>query len=156
MRCRLIAAGTRLPDWVNSGFRDYQRRLRAPLLLELEEIPIAMCRAGENPEPAMAREGEKMLATLGPKDHVVALEVLGASMSTQELGVWLSAKLRQAKPLAFLIGGPNGLAPACARRADESWSLSPLTLPHALARILVAEQLYRAMSLLAGHPYHRA
>ena len=111
MRCRLIAAGTRLPDWVNSGFRDYQRRLRAPLLLELEEIPIAMCRAGENPEPAMAREGEKMLATLGPKDHVVALEVLGASMSTQELGVWLSAKLRQAKPLAFLIGGPNGLAP---------------------------------------------
>ena len=77
-------------------------------------------------------------------------------MSTQELGVWLSAKLRQAKPLAFLIGGPNGLAPAVPERADESWSLSPLTLPHALARILVAEQLYRAMSLLAGHPYHRA
>lgn len=155
MKCRLIAAGTRLPEWVNTGFREYQKRLRAPLLLELEEIAIATVRAGENPEPAMAREGEKMLAALGPKDHVVALAVAGASMSTAQLGTWLAARLRQAKPLAFLIGGPNGLAPACLERADEAWSLSPLTLPHALARILVAEQLYRAMSLMAGHPYHR-
>jgi 23S rRNA (pseudouridine1915-N3)-methyltransferase len=156
MKCRLIAVGTRLPDWVNTGFREYQKRLRAPLLLELEEIPLATSRAGENPEPAMAREGDKMLATLGPKDHVVALAVSGASMSTAQLSLWLAGRLRQAKPVAFLIGGPNGLAATCALRADESWSLSPLTLPHALARILVAEQLYRAMSLLAGHPYHRA
>jgi 23S rRNA (pseudouridine1915-N3)-methyltransferase len=156
MKCRLIAVGTRMPDWVNAGFREYQKRLRAPLALELEEIPIAVCRAGENPQPAMAREGGRMLATLGPKDHVVALEISGASMSTGELGVWLNARLRQAKPLALLIGGPNGLSPECLERADERWSLSPLTLPHALVRILVAEQLYRAMSLAAGHPYHRA
>ena len=156
MKCRLIAAGTRLPDWVNAGFLEYQKRLRAPLVLELEEIPVATRRAGENPQRAIAREGANMLAALGPKDHVVALEVAGVSMSTAELSVWLNAKLRQAKPLALLIGGPNGLAHACLERADERWSLSALTLPHALVRILVAEQLYRAMSLAAGHPYHRA
>ena len=118
MKCRLIAAGTRLPDWINTGFLEYQKRLRAPLVLELEEIPIVMCRAGENPGPAMAREGERMLAALGPKDHVVALEVSGSSMSTAELSVWLNAKLRQAKPLALLIGGPNGLARACLEHGD--------------------------------------
>jgi 23S rRNA (pseudouridine1915-N3)-methyltransferase len=104
----------------------------------------------------MVREGERMLAALGPKDHVVALEISGASMSTSELSAWLNAKLRQARPIALLIGGPNGLSPACLERADERWSLSPLTLPHALVRILVVEQLYRAMSFAAGHPYHRA
>jgi 23S rRNA (pseudouridine1915-N3)-methyltransferase len=156
MKCRLIAAGTRLPDWVNSGFREYQKRLRAPLVLELEEIPVATRRPGENPERAIAREGANMLAALGPKDHVVALEVSARSMSTAELSQWLGERLQRAKPLALLIGGPDGLAPECLERADESWSLSPLTLPHALVRIVVAEQIYRAMSLAAGHPYHRA
>ena len=156
MKCRLIAAGTRLPDWVNAGFLEYQKRLRAPLVLELEEIPVATRRAGENPQRAVAREGANMLAALGPKDHVVALEVSGTQRSTEAVSVWLAERLRAAKPLALLIGGPDGLAPECIERADESWSLSPLTLPHALVRIVVAEQLYRAMSLLAGHPYHRS
>jgi 23S rRNA (pseudouridine1915-N3)-methyltransferase len=155
MKCRLIAAGTRLPDWVNTGFREYQKRLRAPLVLELEEIPVATRRAGENPQRAVAREGPNMLAALGPKDHVVALEVSAPQRSTEALSGWLAERLRAAKPLALLIGGPDGLAPECVERADESWSLSPLTLPHALVRIVVAEQIYRAMSLLAGHPYHR-
>ena len=156
MKCRLIAAGTRLPDWVNTGFLEYQKRLRAPLVLELEEIPVATRRAGENPQRAMAREGANMLAALGPKDHVVALEVSAPQRSTEAVSTWLAERLRAAKPLALLIGGPDGLAPQCIERADESWSLSPLTLPHALVRIVVAEQLYRAMSLLAGHPYHRS
>jgi len=127
MKCRLIAAGTRLPDWVNSGFLDYQKRLRTPLVLELHEISVATRSAGENPQRAVQREGADMLAAIG-----------------------------RARPLALLIGGPDGLAPACRERADFTWSLSPLTLPHALARVVVAEQIYRAMSLLAGHPYHRA
>jgi 23S rRNA (pseudouridine1915-N3)-methyltransferase len=156
MKCRLIAAGTRLPDWVNAGFLEYQKRLRAPLVLELGEIPVATRRAGENPQRAIAREGANMLAALGPKDHVVALEVSGTQRSTEAVSVWLAERLRAAKPLALLIGGPDGLATECIERADESWSLSPLTLPHALVRIVVAEQLYRAMSLLAGHPYHRS
>jgi 23S rRNA (pseudouridine1915-N3)-methyltransferase len=156
VKCRLIAAGTRLPEWVNTGFREYQKRLRAPLVLELEEIAVATRRAGDVPARAIAREGADMLAALGPKDHVVALEVEGTARSTEALASWLAERLRAAKPLALLIGGPDGLAPACRERADESWSLSPLTLPHALVRIVVAEQIYRAMSLAAGHPYHRA
>jgi len=156
MKCRLIAAGTRLPDWVNAGFNEYQKRLRAPLVLELEEIPVATRRAGESPERAIAREGSHMMAALGAKEYVVALEVSGRSMTTKELSDWLAERLRDARPLALLIGGPDGLAPECRSRADQTWSLSPLTLPHALVRVVVAEQIYRAMSLQAGHPYHRS
>jgi 23S rRNA (pseudouridine1915-N3)-methyltransferase len=152
----LLAAGTRLPEWVNTGFREYQKRLRAPLVLELEEIPVATRRAGENPGRAVAREGQNMLAAISPKDYVVALDVAGTAMSTEKLSGWFAERLREAKPLVLLIGGPDGLAPECVKRADQIWSLSPLTLPHSLVRVVVAEQIYRAMSLLAGHPYHRA
>ena len=152
----MIAAGTRLPEWVNTGFLEYQKRLRAPLVLELHEISVVTRRAGENPERAVKREGAEMLAAIAKDDYVVALEIAGFSMSTAQLSVWLAERLRAGRPLALLIGGPDGLAPACRERADQSWSLSPLTLPHALTRVVVAEQIYRAMSLLAGHPYHRA
>ena len=156
MKCRLIAAGTRLPDWVNEGFREYQKWLRTPLVLELQEIAVATRRAGENPQRAVHREGADMLAALGKDDYVVALEINAKSMSTEQLSAWLAERMREGRPLALLIGGPDGLAPQCRERADRSWSLSTLTLPHALVRVVVAEQLYRAMSLLAGHPYHRA
>jgi 23S rRNA (pseudouridine1915-N3)-methyltransferase len=156
MKCRLIAAGTRLPEWLNTGFREYQKRLRAPLVLELQEIAVATRRAGENPERAVQREGADMLAALKPDDYVVALEINARTMSTLQLSGWLALRMREGRPLALLIGGPDGLSPQCRERADQSWSLSPLTLPHALVRVVVAEQLYRAMSLMAGHPYHRA
>jgi len=156
MKCRLIAAGTRLPAWVNSGFLEYQKRLRTPVELELREISVAARRAGENTERAVQREGAAMLAAIGREDYVVALEVAAKSMSTEQLSAWLAERMRQGRPLALLIGGPDGLAPQCRERADQSWSLSPLTLPHGLVRVVVAEQIYRAMSLLAGHPYHRA
>ena len=156
MKCRLIAAGTRLPEWVNSGFYEYQKRLRTPLSLELREIAVATRRAGENPERAILREGADMLAQLGKDDYVVALEIAAKALSTEQLSLWLAERMRDGRGLALLIGGPDGLAPQCRGRAQQSWSLSPLTLPHALVRVLVAEQLYRAMSLLAGHPYHRA
>jgi len=97
-----------------------------------------------------------MLAAIRQDDYVVALIVGGKSMSTDELSVWLARRLQDGRSLALLIGGPDGLAPECLSRADEQWSLSPLTLPHALVRVIVAEQIYRAMSVLAGHPYHRA
>ena len=93
-----------------------------------------------------------MLAAIKPDDYVVALEVAAAAMSTAALGTWLAGRLREARPLALLIGGPDGLAPACLARADQAWSLSPLTLPHGLVRVVVAEQLYRAMSLLGRPP----
>lgn len=97
-----------------------------------------------------------MLAALRQDDYVVALEIAGKSMSTEQLSAWLAERLREGRPLALLIGGPDGLSPQCRARADLGWSLSPLTLPHALVRVVVAEQIYRATSLLAGHPYHRA
>jgi 23S rRNA (pseudouridine1915-N3)-methyltransferase len=156
MKCRLIAAGTRLPDWINSGFREYQKRLRTPFSLELQEISVAQRRAGENPQRAIQREGADMLAALKPDDYVVALEIAAQSMTTEQLSAWLALRMRDGRSLALLIGGPDGLSPQCRERADQSWSLSPLTLPHGLVRVVVAEQLYRAMSLLAGHPYHRA
>jgi 23S rRNA (pseudouridine1915-N3)-methyltransferase len=156
MKCRLIAAGTRLPEWVNSGFHEYQKRLRGPLVLELREIPVATRRSGESPSRAIQREGADMLAALGPDDYVVALEISARSMTTEQLSEWLALRMRDGRPLALLIGGPDGLSPQCRERADQSWSLSPLTLPHGLVRVVVAEQIYRAMSLLAGHPYHRA
>jgi 23S rRNA (pseudouridine1915-N3)-methyltransferase len=156
MKCRLIAAGTRLPEWVNQGFREYQKRLRSPLTLDLIEIPIAARRPGEEPQRAVAREGDHMLAALGREDYVVALEVEAEFMSTLQVSSWLSKRLLEAQPLALLIGGPDGLADACRARASQQWSLSPLTLPHGLVRVILAEQLYRAMSMRAGHPYHRA
>lgn len=156
MKCRLIAAGTRLPEWVNSGFAEYQKRLRTPLVLELHEISVATRGAGDNPKRAVQREGADMLAAIGKQDYVVALEIAGKAMSTEQLSAWLAQRIEDARPLSLLIGGPDGLAQAALERADQSWSLSPLTLPHALVRVVVAEQIYRAMSLLAGHPYHRA
>jgi 23S rRNA (pseudouridine1915-N3)-methyltransferase len=156
MKCRLIAAGTRLPQWIDAGFADYQRRLRRPLSLELLEIPVATRRAGEAPTRAVAREGEAMEALLDRDDYVVALHIAAAAMDTRQLSQWLAERLAAGRRLALLIGGPDGLAAGCLARADLRWSLSPLTMPHGLVRIVVAEQLYRAMSLLSGHPYHRA
>jgi 23S rRNA (pseudouridine1915-N3)-methyltransferase len=156
MRCRLLAAGTRLPAWIDAGVDEYRKRLRKPLQFELREIPLATRHAGENPHKAVAREGATMLAALGRDDFVVALDIAGDSMSTPQLSAWLGRRIDAGRPLALMIGGPDGLAPQCLERADSRWSLSPLTLPHALARLVVVEQIYRAMSLLAGHPYHRA
>jgi len=143
MKCRLIAAGTRLPDWVNSGFQEYQKRLRVPLALELHEIPVATRRAGENPERAIRREGADMLAALGKDDYVVALEIAAKTMNTEQLSAWLAERMRDGRTLALLIGGPDGLSPQCRERADQSWSLSPLTLPHGLVRVVVAVSFTR-------------
>jgi 23S rRNA (pseudouridine1915-N3)-methyltransferase len=125
-------------------------------VLELKEIPVAPRRTGEKPNRAIQKEGADMLAALGADDYVVALDITAKAMSTEQLSLWLAERMRDGRPLALLIGGPDGLAPQCRERADRGWSLSPLTLPHGLVRVVVAEQLYRAVSLLAGHPYHRA
>jgi len=142
VRVRLIAAGTRLPDWINAGVADYARRFAHGLRFELVEI-------------ALTRQAERMTAAIGARDYVVALEVTGLAMTTPELAKWLAERRAGGRNLALLIGGPDGLDAALTARADFRWSLSPLTFPHALVRVMVAEQLYRAQSLLQGHPYHR-
>jgi len=155
MLMRLIAAGTRMPDWVDAGFADYAGRLRGDYRLELVEIALGQRGRGDTAK-AVATEGSRMLAAAGERCCLVALQVGGRSLTTAELARWLDDRSRDGQALAFCIGGPDGLAPEVDARARLRWSLSALTLPHGLARIVVAEALYRAVSVLKGLPYHRA
>lgn len=154
MRVALLAVGQRMPGWITEGFTEYSKRLRARLPLELVEIPAAKRGSGDVAR-AMAEEGKRILAALRPQDHVVALDERGKSRTSLELSRWLATRLQAGNDLAFLVGGADGYAPEVLERANERWSLSPLTLPHALVRVVFAEQLYRAVTLLDGHPYHR-
>jgi 23S rRNA (pseudouridine1915-N3)-methyltransferase len=154
VRVALVAVGQRMPAWITEGFTEYSKRLRPRLPLELVEIPAAKRGSGDLAR-AMAEEGKRLLAALRPQDHVVALDERGTSRTSLELSRWLASRLQAGNDLAFLVGGADGFAPEVLNRANERWSLSPLTLPHALVRVLFAEQLYRAVTLLDGHPYHR-
>jgi 23S rRNA (pseudouridine1915-N3)-methyltransferase len=154
VKVRIVAAGTRLPAWMNAGYDEYARRMPPETPLTLHEIAVERGTGGV--ERAVKQEGERMLALVPPGTYVVALDVLGKPLDTPALSQWWAKRLQDGRDLAFLIGGPEGLAPACLGRADEKLSLSKLTLPHGLARVVLAEALYRAVSLLKGHPYHRA
>lgn len=157
MRIHLIAAGTRMPAWVSAGYEDYAARLPGECKLLLKEIPLgASRRRGGDTKKAMLEEGAKMLAAMPEGVNLTVLEVRGKPLSTEELAKRLNQWLQEGRDQALFIGGPDGLAPDCMARAGLKWSLSPLTLPHGLVRVVVAEQLYRAWSILKNHPYHRA
>ncbi len=155
MRLRIIAVGTKMPAWVEAGVTDYVRRLRAQWKFELLEIPAGRRSAAGPVARAVAEEGERVLAALRPQEQAIALDERGSALTTRELAARLAAGEQAGLDLALLIGGPDGHALQVRERARESWSLSRLTLPHGLARLLLAEQLYRAQSLLLNHPYHR-
>jgi 23S rRNA (pseudouridine1915-N3)-methyltransferase len=155
VRARLLAVGTRPPSWVREAYEDYARRLGSRLKLTLVEIEPGPRTAGQSPHKAIEAEARKLLTALRPDDWVVALDERGTQMSTRELADWLGGRMREGRDLAFAIGGPDGLAPEVLARSDVSLSLSRLTLPHALVRVVLAEQLYRALSILSHHPYHR-
>ena len=155
MRLRVIAVGTRMSEWVQSAWNDYARRLRGADALELVEVPVAR-RSGEGDAPrAMAAEAQRILALLGARDYAVALDERGRAFTTVQLSLWLAERRQAGDPVSFIIGGPDGLDAAVLQRAQLRWSLSALTFPHGLVRVLLAEQLYRASTVLAGHPYHR-
>ncbi len=143
-----------MPGWVTEGFTDYTRRLRPRLPLELIQVPAARRGSGDLAR-ALAEEGKRLLAATRPQDHVVLLDERGKARTSLELSRWLGARLQGGSNLVFLVGGADGFAPPVIARADERVSLSTLTLPHALVRVVFAEQLYRAVTLLDGHPYHR-
>ncbi len=144
-----------MPKWVEQGYDEYAKRL--PREFSLELIEIAPGNRGKNAdiERAIRKEGELMMSKISPSDHVVALEVLGKPWSTEQLAKEAEGWQMLGSDVCLLVGGPEGLAPECKQRANQQWSLSPLTLPHPMVRILLAEQVYRAWSVIQGHPYHR-
>lgn len=155
MRIRLIAVGTKMPDWVEQGFNEYRKRLNQDLTLELVEIPAGKRGKNADLERITEREGQQMLAAVAAQDHLITLDVPGKVHSTESLSQRIDQLMHNGQHISLLIGGPEGLSAEARQAARESWSLSALTLPHPLVRILVAEQLYRAWSILKGHPYHR-
>jgi 23S rRNA (pseudouridine1915-N3)-methyltransferase len=145
VRVRIVAVGTRMPGWVTTAYEDYTRRLRSTMRVDLEELPVGKSRAEEE---------KRFLERIGD-DYVVALDEHGKPKTTLELAKWLGERLQDGRNLSFVIGGPDGLGPRILERAAWKWSLSALTFPHAMVRVLLAEQLYRAHSVLHNHPYHR-
>jgi 23S rRNA (pseudouridine1915-N3)-methyltransferase len=156
MKARLIAVGERAPTWIAQGFAEYQKRLSHWLPLELVEIEPGLRGKGRDAARATSDEGARVAAALPRGALVIALDGRGKGWTSEQLAQRLEHWRGQGRDLAFLIGGPEGHAPDVFARADETWSLGPLTLPHMLVRLLVAEQIYRAAALLANHPYHRA
>jgi 23S rRNA (pseudouridine1915-N3)-methyltransferase len=156
MKVRLIAVGTRMPKWVAAGVAEYELRLPREWRFELVEIPVAARGANADVERLKRAEGEKVLRAIPQGAEVIAFDERGDSPATADWARAVRDWQRDGRDVALLIGGPDGLAPECLARASRRWSLSKLTLPHALVRVLVLEQLYRAWSVTQGHPYHRA
>ncbi|WP_431688050.1 23S rRNA (pseudouridine(1915)-N(3))-methyltransferase RlmH [Hahella sp. NBU794] len=155
MRIKLIAVGGKMPGWVEQGYNEYVKRMPRDMPLQLIEIPMPRRQKNADPQKLKIQEGESILHSLGSSDHVVALEVEGKPWSTPQLSQQMERWRMSGQDVVLLVGGPDGLSDACRARANQQWSLSPLTLPHPLVRVLLAEQLYRAWTILQGHPYHR-
>lgn len=155
MKLYIVAVGTRMPDWVEQGYQEFAKRMPRELSLHLLEVKAEPRTTGKSTEAMMAAEAQRIQAALPARCRKVILDERGADLSTRQLAQRLSAWMDQGDDVALIIGGPDGLAPELKQGADEGLRLSSLTLPHALVRVLLAEQLYRAVSLLKNHPYHR-
>jgi 23S rRNA (pseudouridine1915-N3)-methyltransferase len=143
-----------MPGWVREGVEDYLKRFGQALRVSVIEIEAGQ-RTGSSSKRAMAIEGQRLLAAVGKDEYVVALDERGKEMTTRQLATFLAERMQDGRDLALLIGGPDGFAPEVLERAHLKWALSKLTFPHALVRVVLAEQLYRAHTVLSNHPYHR-
>lgn len=155
MIIHLIAIGTKCTHWAEMGFQDYQKRLPSECKLNLITIPVSKRSKNSEISKHVAEEEKKILAAIPKRSRIIALAIQGQMLNTQQLAQALQQWQLERQDISLLIGGPDGLGDSCIKKAERIWSLSPLTLPHALVRIVVAEQLYRAWSLLNNHPYHR-
>lgn len=155
MRIRIVAVGERMPRWVSDGFSEYRKRLSRDMPLDLVEVRPGRRGKGMDGARATAQEGTALLAAVGESARVVALDGRGEAWSSEQLARQLAAWRLDGRDIALMIGGADGHAPEVLARAEQRWSLGPLTLPHMLVRLVLIEQIYRAASILAGHPYHR-
>jgi 23S rRNA (pseudouridine1915-N3)-methyltransferase len=155
MQLRIVTIGTRMPGWVEQGCAEYRKRLPRELRLQWVELPLGQRRKNACPQRAIDAENDAMLGQIPAASQVIALDQRGQGWTTEQLASQLRDWQMDARDICLLIGGPDGLGQGCKQRADKTWSLSALTLPHALVRVLLVEQLYRAWSLNQGHPYHR-
>jgi len=155
MRIHLLAIGDRMPAWVEQGYTEYAKRLGPELVLQLHEIGAEKRGKNADLKRILQKEGERMLQAIPANCEVVALDREGQSWSTAELAQHLQGWMHTGRDVVMLIGGPEGLAQACVQRANIKLSFSRLTFPHPLMRIILAEQLYRAGSILKNHPYHK-
>ncbi|MCK5820150.1 MAG: 23S rRNA (pseudouridine(1915)-N(3))-methyltransferase RlmH [Psychromonas sp.] len=155
MKIQLIAVGTKMPDWVEKGYQEYARRFPNELKLELLEIPAGKRGKNADIQRILKKEGELTLSAIPKGNKIVTLEVTGKPWTTPQLAQAMTKWQLDACNISLLIGGPEGLSPECIARSQQRWSLSALTLPHPLVRIIVAESLYRAYTLTINHPYHR-
>ncbi len=155
MHIRILAIGTKMPSWISEGFAEYAKRFPPSCTLDLIEIPAEKRTKNSDIPRLIVREGEKILSTIKPGNRVIALDVKGKSWNTQELAQHLTTWQQEGRHVDLVVGGPDGLSNECLTKAEMKWSLSPLTLPHPLVRIILAEQLYRSLTIIQGHPYHR-
>jgi 23S rRNA (pseudouridine1915-N3)-methyltransferase len=156
MHLYVVAVGQRMPNWVVEGYQDYARRLPPHCSLHLVEVASARRSKKGNPSRWRQEESHRLLAAIPNHSRVIACDEKGEAWTTKEVAMRLQAWMHAGQDVALLIGGPDGLAPVCLERATHRWSFSSLTLPHGLVRVILAEQIYRAFSLLNHHPYHRA
>ena len=155
MKLWILAVGNKMPGWVNEAFAEYAKRMPREARIELLEIKPEKRAGGKTVEQMQASEMERILAALPAGATPVMLDERGQEMSTLELSGDMKIWLQDGCDVAFVIGGADGLHPNLRQRASRLWSLSRLTLPHGMVRVLLAEQLYRAMTVIQGHPYHR-
>jgi 23S rRNA (pseudouridine1915-N3)-methyltransferase len=155
MQIELIAVGAKMPDWVNTAWQDYIKRLPKDWQLNLTEIPAG--KRGKNApiERILQDEGERALKAAQDCDVIIALDRIGKTISSQDLAQYCQRWHDDRRRAAILIGGPEGLSQTCLDAAHQHWSLSGLTFPHPVVRIVIAEQVFRAWSILHNHPYHR-
>ena len=154
MKLYLIAVGHKMPDWVESGFKEYTKRMPREATIELIELKPGQ-RSGSSVDKAMETERDRILAALPQGCRKVILDERGAAWTTMKLAERLKAWQQDGRDVAFVIGGADGLHPDVKKQADDLIQLSALTLPHGMVRVLLAEQLYRAVAINQGHPYHR-
>lgn len=155
MKIHLLAVGKQMPHWINAGYQEYAKRFPATCPLILHEIALAKRGKNVDIDKLVQQEGIALCSSIPKGSHVVALDVAGVSYNTEELAKQVQRWRELGRPISLLIGGPDGLSSACREQAHQHWSLSPLTLPHPLVRLIVVEQLYRSLMILQGHPYHR-